>query len=404
MGLLAKKKAAIQKAKIEKTHEIVCLYCFRSFNHDQVKFRAKASLDDRGYEDMPDYPLDDYRARFYMGSLGDMPPALDPEDFGEASKGHLRGILSSLKDAYGDVTSQRICPYCHNDISASAGFAPSTVISIVGASQSGKSVFLTSLIHTIKSVTSHNFDVFCAPLSGEMGRKFKFECEDPFIETGQILGHAQISRQQEPFVFTFSFADGTKPELSIAFFDVTADGVTDNANMEIFASYVRNSSGVMFLVEPAQFRAIGLRLQNLNQANVATTQDPAEVLSGMVEKYIYKQQGGVSHIPTAVVLTKTDLLEAISYEGDYIHPRSTVFTRFTHRTHLNMTQTDIVNYEIDEFIQRADPNFRNALKRRFANLGLFGVSARNDIRVDEPFLWILYKLGYIDGFYEGAVL
>jgi len=418
MGLFKKRKATIEKAKIEQTHEIVCLYCFRNFNHDEVLFRAIAAMDVEGYRAQMDYILDDYRARFYMSSLGELPPVLDPEDFGEAHKGYLRGILSSLRDGHNNVSTKRLCPYCHNEIPGSAGFAPNTVVSIVGGSRAGKSVYLTSLIHTLKSVTSQNFDVFCTPISNEIGWKFKYEYEDPLIENG--YPPFQKEELQEPLIFTFSFADGTKPEINIAFFDVADDGMMDSGCMDIFAAHVRNSSGVMFLVDPMQFRAIGHKVHMLNKMRYdpRTVRDPAEVLSGLVENYIYKQANGISHVPTAVVLTKTDLLEALSYEGEYVRQRSNIFARYTHHGHLNLTETDIINYEVDEFIQRVDPNFRNALKRRFANLGLFGVSALGahpelirqrmahfaPVRVDEPFLWILYKLGYVDGFYEGARL
>ncbi|MCL2571775.1 MAG: hypothetical protein FWE11_05170 [Defluviitaleaceae bacterium] len=418
MGLFKKKKLAIEKAKIEKTHEIICLYCFRNFNHDRVLFRAVSAIDSEGYRAAIDHPLDEYRARFFMGSLGELPVVLDPDEVGEANKGYLRGILSSLKDSHGNTSTKRLCPYCHNDVPAIAGFAPSTIISIIGAPGAGKSVYLTSLIHTLKSVTSHNFDVFCTPISNEMGRKFKFEYEDPLLDTGYLADSTQ--KQQEPLIFTFSFADGTKPEINIAFFDIVGEGRANLEYLEIFAAHVRNSSGVMFMVDPQQFRPISRRIHMMNQMNydIGASREPAEVLSTLVENYIYKQSNGISNIPTAVVLTKTDLLEAISYEGDYIRPRSNVFSRYTHQDHLNLTQTDIVNYEIDEFIQRIDPNFRNALQRRFAHLGMFGVSSVGTnpdainqrlaqfapVRVDEPFLWLLYKLGYVEGFYEGARL
>lgn len=409
--------AAIKKSKIEKTHEIVCLYCFRSFNHDQVMFRAVSEMSADGYQPVLDYVLEDFRARFYLPSIGELPPALDPEDFSEANKGYLRGILSSLRDDYNNISTKRLCPFCHNDVPGSAGFAPSTIISIVGAAKAGKSIYFTSLIHTLKTMTSPNFDVFCSPISSEMGRKFKFEYEDPLIETGYLPQANPIEKQHEPFIFTFSFADGTKPEVHIAFFDVPHEDIAASSYGEIFANYVRNSSGVMFLVDPRQYRALAHKMQ-IPQSHFDWFREPTEVLGALVEDYIFKQANGISHIPTAMVITKSDILEAISYDGEFIRPRSNVFDHFIHREHLNLTETDIINYEIDELLQRVDPNFRNALKRRFANLGFFGVSALGPhpdpnrqhnafftpTRVDEPFLWILYKLGYIEGFYEGARL
>jgi len=420
MGLFKKRKQAIEKSKMEQTHEIICLYCFRNFNHDRVLFRSSVVMEAQGYRAEMDYALDEYRARFYMPSLGEIPPALDPDEFGEANKGYLRNILSSLKDDHGNISTRRLCPYCHNDLPASAGFSPSTIISLVGASQAGKSVYLTSLVHVLKNFTSNNFDVFCTPINNEMGRRFKLDYEDPLLETGYIAESSQRDRLQEPLIFTFSFADDSKPEISIAFFDMPSDRRMDSGYMEIFAAHIRNSSGVIFTVDPQQFRAIGSRVNIANRPHydMSATEEPTEVLNSLLENYIYKQATGVSNIPTAVVLTKSDMLEALSYESEFIRARSSIFNRFVHKNHLNLTEIDIVFYELDELIQRIDPNFRNALMRRFAHLGLFGVSALGahpemirqrkapfaPKRVDEPLLWILHKLGYVDGYYDGARL
>lgn len=416
MGLFKRKKAAIERAKMDKIHEIVCLYCFKNFTHDRVMFRALEALDAEGYFPQYDEPLDEYRARFHMESAGEIPAALDPDEFSEVNKTYFRGILSSLKDDYGNVTTRRICPFCHNDIPQSAGFAPSTIISVVGASQSGKSVYLTSLIHTLKTITPRNFPIFCTPINNEMGRKFKYEYEDPLIENGLLLDPTQKEKQQEPFIFTFSFADNTLPEINIAFFDVAGEGMVDTAYMDIYAAHIRNSSGILFLVDPVQFRAVGKKILMKNGLDfeIGFSDEPAEVLSGLVEDYIYKQGGGISEIPTAVVLTKTDLLEALRYDGEYIAEDSRMFQNFTHSTFFNLTKFYDVNDEAEDFIAEIDPNFRNALKRRFADLGFFAVSALGTqpdgqrvasfapIRVDEPFLWLLYRLGYIEGYEENA--
>ncbi|MCL2225718.1 MAG: hypothetical protein FWB96_12195 [Defluviitaleaceae bacterium] len=411
MGFFKRKKNSIEKKRLDTTHEIVCLYCFRDFAHDRVMFRALAGLDADGYEARCDVVLDEYRDRFGMGSAGELPVALDPDEFNEVSKSYFRGVLSSLTDDYGNVTTQRICPFCHNSLPQSAGFAPSTVISVVGASQAGKSVYLTSLIHTLKTITPRNFPVFCTPINNEMGRRFKFEYEDPLIEHGMLLDPTQKEKQQEPFIFTFSFADESKPEINIAFFDVAGEGLVDTNYMDIYAAHIRNSGGILFLVDPLQFRAVGrkIRLKNALDLELDYSDEPAEVLSGLVEDYIYKQGGGVSDAPAAVVLTKTDLLEALQNDGEYLSENSRIFTNFTHRQFFNLREFNEINDETEAFISEIDPNFRNALKRRFANLGFFAVSALgtrpesgrvvsfSPVRVDEPFLWILHKLGYIDG-------
>jgi len=413
MGLFKRKKEAIERAKRDEMHEIVCLYCFRGCKNDRIMFRALEAIDAEGYYAQPDKVLDSYRAKFNMGSAGELPVVLDPDHFGESSKGYHRGVLTSLEDDFGNITNNRICPRCHNDIPMSAGFAPSTIISVVGASQSGKSVFLTSLIHTLKTITPRNFAISCTPVNNEMGRRFKLEYEDPLILEGILLEPTQKERQQEPLVFTFSFLDESKPDINIAFFDVAGEGIVDTAYMDIYAAHIRSSSGIMFLVDPLQFRSVGRKIQLKNglDYDLQYADEPTEVLSGLVEDYIYKQGGGVSNVPTAVVLTKTDLLEALG--GEYVRRNSKLFTDFTHKGDFDLNEFYNIDGETDAFINNVDPNFSNALKRRFINLGFFAVSALGSkpdgqrvasfapMRVDEPFLWILYRLGYIDGYDEG---
>jgi len=415
MGLLKKKKIAIERARTENAHEIVCLYCFRNFSPEKVHFRAVDTVDAA-----VDRKLDIYRARFRLNTAGELPPALVPDEFSEANKGYLRGVLSSLRDNADNLSTKRLCPYCHNNIPANAGFSQSTVISIVGGRQVGKSVYLTSLIHILKNVTSTRFDISCTPFTNEIARKFKFDYEDPLTEKGYLLEPTQLDKRQEPLVFTVSFVDGTKPEINIVFFDIDEEYMLDVGYMEIFADHVRNSAGLIFLVDPLQFRYISRKIQILNRMDLdlSIVSEPAETLGDMVESFVIRQQNGTTNTPMAIVLTKADLLEALSYEGEYIHPRSNIFNRFTHSGHFNLTEADILNYEVDEFIQIVDPNFRNTLKRRYPQLGLFAVSALGahpdvvrqrvsnfaPVRVDEPFLWILYKLGFVEGFYEGTRL
>jgi len=337
-----------------------------------VHFRASEALDIDGYRAEVDHVLDAYRAKLYMDSAGEIPVALNPDEFSEANKGYTNGVLSSLKDDNGRVLTRRLCPNCHNDITMGAGYEPSTIVSVVGI---GQSMYLNSLVNTLKSVTSHNFGVFCAPASS----------------TG-------------PLVLTLSFADSAKPEISIAFLDMPGDDMADSGYMDIFAAHIRNSAGVIFLVDPLQFRSTQHRLQQLNRLeyDISALSEPTEMLGKLIEKFVPRQANGTSSIPVATVLTKSELLESLSYEGGYLRQSSRIFARFYHKGFYNLTESEIVNYEVDDFIQLVDPNFSNALKRRFERIGFFAVSAAG-ARLDEPLLWILHQLGIIDGFYESEL-
>jgi hypothetical protein len=134
------------------------------------------------------------------------------------------------------------------------------------------------------------------------------------------------------------------PEINIAFFDT---------DMDICAA-IKSSSGILFLTDFSP-----------NTINV-------------LRKLV--QGDGASNIPTAVVLTKPE------------RP----LENYTHKTFFNLREFYEINDAVESFILEVAPNFRNALRRHFAELGFF--AALDGQRADEPLLWLLYRLGCIEGY------
>jgi hypothetical protein len=81
-----------------------------------------------------------------------------------------------------------------------------------------------------------------------------------------------------------------------------------------------------------------------------------------------------------------------------------------HRGCLNLDEYENINGEIRRFLAKVDTPFVNALDVYFRDTSYFAVSALGSnpvdqqvsgiispVRVDEPFIWLLYKLGFIEG-------
>ncbi|HCJ57275.1 MAG TPA: hypothetical protein DHV55_07860, partial [Clostridiaceae bacterium] len=113
--------------------------------------------------------------------------------------------------------------------------------------------------------------------------------------------------------------------------------------------------------------------------------------------------------PTAVVLTKSDMLRILS-EDEYIKENSNIFYNVNHKSTFNLTEFENINGEVKRFLEKVDRAFTDALEVHFKDRAFFAVSALGSnpvdrrvqgivspVRVDEPFLWLLYKLGYIEG-------
>ncbi|MEK4054980.1 hypothetical protein MHB84_15390 [Paenibacillus sp. FSL F4-0087] len=397
-------------------YDIVCPYCFSKFSPEEVMFRAAHHRDDdEDYALGEDAKLNRYRERFGLDTVFDMEAVLAPHDVPEEHRIYSDNIVMGLNDRYGVVTRRRLCPQCHNELPVTAGKAPSNIISIIGASQVGKSVYMTSLIHTLQHYTADHFDAACMPLNAEISRRFRADYEEPLFERGDLLDSTQKEKLQEPFIFQFVFKDEDKAPLTLVFFDVAGEGMVEQDYLGLHGQHIKNSAGILFMVDPLQIRSIRdkIRINLGNEPGEWTPRydEPRDVVLTMFGDFIAYQDKAKTNIPTAVVLTKSDMLHSLKdEEGDYIKSNSNVFRNMVHRDWFDLTEFENIDGEIRRFIEKVDRPFKGTMDVYFKDTAYFAVSALGSnpvdmklqgvvspIRVDEPFLWLLYKLKYIEG-------
>ncbi|KQY82204.1 hypothetical protein ASD24_16285 [Paenibacillus sp. Root52] len=397
-------------------YDIVCPYCFSKFWPEEVVFRAAHHRDDdEDYALGEDAKLNRYRERFGLDTVFDMEAVLAPHDVPEEHRIYSDNIVMGLNDRYGVVTRRRLCPHCHNELPVTAGKAPSNIISIIGASQVGKSVYMTSLIHTLQHYTADHFDAACMPLNAEISRRFRADYEEPLFERGDLLDSTQKEKLQEPFIFQFVFKDEDKAPLTLVFFDVAGEGMVEQDYLGLHGQHIKNSAGILFMVDPLQIRSIRdkIRINLGNEPGEWTPRydEPRDVVLTLFGDFIAYQDKAKTNIPTAVVLTKSDMLHSLKDEdGDYIKSNSNVFRNMVHRDWFDLTEFENIDGEIRRFIEKVDRPFKGTMDVYFKDTAYFAVSALGSnpvdmklqgvvspIRVDEPFLWLLYKLKYIEG-------
>ncbi|WP_434749077.1 TRAFAC clade GTPase domain-containing protein [Paenibacillus amylolyticus] len=397
-------------------YDIVCPYCFSKFSPEEVVFRAAHHRDDdEDYALGEDAKLNKYRERFGLDTVFDMEAVLAPHDVPEEHRIYSDNIVMGLTDRYGVMTRRRLCPQCHNELPVTAGKAPSNIISIIGASQVGKSVYMTSLIHTLQHYTADHFDAACMPLNAEISRRFRADYEEPLFERGDLLDSTQKEKLQEPFIFQFVFKDEDKAPLTLVFFDVAGEGMVEQDYLGLHGQHIKNSAGILFMVDPLQIRSIRdkIRINLGNEPGEWTPKydEPRDVVLTLFGDFIAYQDKAKTNIPTAVVLTKSDMLHSLKdEEGDYIKSNSNVFRNMVHRDWFDLTEFENIDGEIRRFIEKVDRPFKGTMDVYFKDTAYFAVSALGSnpvdmkiqgvvspIRVDEPFLWLLYKLKYIEG-------
>ncbi|KQO18576.1 TRAFAC clade GTPase domain-containing protein [Paenibacillus sp. Leaf72] len=416
MGFFDFLKRKPQAEQLQGSYDIVCPFCFSKFAPEDVVFRATHSReDDEDYALGEDEQLNRYRERFGLDSVHDIEAVIHPEDVPEEKHLYAGEVLIGLNDRYGELTRRRLCPKCHNELPVTSGKVPSNIISIIGASQVGKSVYMTALIHTLQNTTADHFNAACMPLTAEISRKFRTNYEEPLFGRGDLLASTQKEKMQEPFIFQFVFRDESKPPLTLVFFDVAGEGMVEEDYLGLHGQHIKNSSGILFMVDPLQIRSIRekLRINHGDKPGEWAPQydEPRDVVLTMFKDFIAYQDNSKTDIPTAVVLTKSDMLHALKdEEGEYIKSNSNIFHNMVHRNYFNLTEFENIDGEMRRFIEKVDRPFKGTMDVYFKDTAYYAVSALGSnpvnqkmetvvspIRVDEPFIWLLYKLGYIEG-------
>lgn len=403
----------VEKVSWSKNFNIICPYCFKEYSTNAVVFRATHSIaEDPAFSLKEDKLLNAYREKLNLDSIPELEAVILPEQLPSKNKTFVDGVLMEVTDNYGFQTKKRLCPHCHNELPLTSGRGPTKIISVVGASQVGKTVFMTSMIHSIQNSSASHFNAACTPVSSKYSEDIKKNYDLIFNE-GQLLNATQKEIHVEPLILQLKYKDSSKPSPTLVFYDVAGEGMTDQNYLQIHAPHIKNSAGILFLVDPLQMRTLRtkLYLQNAEEKGDFTEvyAEPKEILIHLFENFIAMSEKETTKIPTAIVITKSDMLKEFKDEK-YIHENSNIFSNYSHKEYFNLCQYENIDGEVRSFMSKVDLPFKDAVEAYFSNNGFFAVSSLgcnpnnqriqeivSPIRVDEPFLWLLYKMGIIEG-------
>lgn len=419
---------------------IKCPYCFAEFTHVQVCFKAKTVFAEQDLEELELGKIEDY-SQYSIGKEAEKKrilrkfvksedqkyknfwreyPNSEPEweqkenavitpdsvDMMENTSGYGRdasGFVDHVVDYFGKVSRTRICPECHNRLPRGYGKMPVYFISVVGAVHSGKTVFLSQLMK--------NLDVKIS----EIGMAaFREEGIDEFlkanpVESGQDLPPSTLPEQlSEPL---FYLIEDERQSFGLVFYDIAGENCVNVEKMEKFGPFIRNSHGIILLIDPAQFPMLcsDHRTETAEPESVIRTMRSAFISPGSVN--------GKWDTPVAVVLSKSDRLnhdprlipDTLSFWNDICYTEQKYNRDVSCRTNRELT---------DVYCKM--PRGRLLLKNLnacFSCYSLFAVSmlehgeqsvettsgekrnrpegSPDTIRLEEPLFWILDQYGLL---------
>jgi hypothetical protein len=399
---------------------LYCPYCYELFAEREIMFRCTGQTSRRDRRCRPEI---DEVLRDRTGFGGALPPAFAAD-----------GRMSTAQcPRCGDVSTTRICPVCHSQLPVHFGKVRSRLIALAGAPESGKTVFLTVLVHELMHRVGEQFNAAISGADDNTLLRFAAEYEQPLYRDSRLLASTRTAggRNRAPIVFRLTtasgglfrpdgrlgrlgrrgrFGAGEPQHTLLSFFDTAGEDLRSRQSMEQNVRYLAAADGIVLLLDPLQMRgARGLAATGTRLPKPSLPEDePAAVLEKVTDLVLAKEGRRPEELigkPLAVTFSKMDtLLGGLKETSPLLRPPSQA-PYFDDRDSL------AVHTEIQRLLARWEGSRIDQIAQlHYRCYRYFGVTALGETptednrvsprgirpyRVADPFLWILAQLGAI---------
>lgn len=380
---------------------LYCPYCYEGFTERAIEFRCNGRASRQGKRCSP--VVDELlRARIGMG--GALPPAFAAD-----------GRTSSADCPHcGSETTTRICPACHSQLPVHFGKVRSRLIALVGAKESGKTVFMTVLVHELMHRVGDRLNAAISGADDNTRHAFAERYEQPLYRGSKLLGTTK-SGNQAPLVFRFTtesrrpLGTGGPQHTLLSFFDTAGEDLRSQSSVEENVRYLAAADGIVLLLDPLQMRgARGLAAPGTLPKPGTARDDPATVLENITDLVLAtggRKPNELITKPLAVVFTKMD---ALAHD---LKETSPLRRPPAESPYFDDEDSQEVHTEIQRLLTRWEGSRIDQLVRlHYRRYRYFGVSALGETptadnrisprgirpyRVTDPFMWILGRFGAV---------
>jgi len=397
--------------KVRADTRLHCPYCYEAFSEQEIKFRC-AGGSGRGCAPEADPVLRDR-----TGYAGALPPVFTADG----------RRTSAACPQCETLSTTRVCPGCHSRLPVLFGKVPSRLIALVGAKQSGKTVFMTVLLHELMHDLGTRLDAAISGADDETLHRFASDYEKPLYRESLLLPPTNAAglHNRVPLVFRFTTegagwpgwngwparAGGRTPRHTLlSFFDAAGEDLRSQQSVEQNLRYLAAADGIILILDPLQMPgARDLARPGTRLPTAATTDDqPATVLANITDLMLAKEgsrPGERIRKPLAIVFSKMDsLIRGLAQTSPLLRPPG--------RTpYLAERDSLAVHHEIRRLLDRWEGSRIDQIARlHYERYRYFGVSALGEtptadnrvsgrgirpLRIGDPFMWTLAQLGAI---------
>jgi len=388
---------------------LYCPYCYSGFSEREIWFRCSGRIGPKGERCSPE--IDPVRRdRTGFGQV--LPPVFD-------SDGRLRAANCPK---CGAESTTRICPACHMQLPVHFGKVRSRMIALVGAKESGKTVYMTVLVHELMHRMGEDLNAAISGADDETRLRFASDYEQPLYRDARLLASTTTAgtRDRAPLVFRFT-TEGRTSRLSrngtgepqrtlLSFFDTAGEDLRSVRSVEENVQYLAAADGIVLLLDPLQMRGARQLAApgTLLPTPGAVGDEPANVLENITDLIMAKERIKASQRigkPLAIVFTKMDaLLHDLKQTSPLLRPPA-------HTPYFDERDSLDVHTEIQRLLARWEGSRIDQIaQKNYRTYRYFGVSALGETptqenrvsprgirpyRVTGPFTWMLAQFGTI---------
>lgn len=309
---------AVKVKKIDEDFgELICPSCWLHFSPDDINYIAvHASL-------MGDPLLgEDEKLRFLPVKYNALGVPLDP---------------------MGVPARERACPHCHRRLPNTFMQMKNDIISIVGAPSSGKSYYLSILLHYMPEVFFKFYNVafvdadppLNAVINGMISNLFSNSSDDHFLAKTQLEGgmydklirHGKKVSLPKPFVYIMRDLGDPSIQTSLTFYDNAGEHFEPNINIDDSPGslHVAFANGLVFLYDPLSSPAIRGKLRNCKDPQlIRESVDQQPVILAEMSNRIKQIRNNSYDLetPFAFIVNKCDAIKNLLDYSSFENPIS----------------------------------------------------------------------------------